>query len=224
MSSNKRMCLKSPTEMRQSFDERICDDLCEDILKYLPIEDRFRLRAVSKQFQRTIEATQQVLPLIFNCHSDTENKLLAYCQILFKKCSKINRVTINGLPTWLAGFRYVESNIVKYYYDLVKIIIENCNNLTYFDFYTDFMSEENRNNFIEKFGSKLISVNFKNCIKPEVFLSSMKVNNIEKLVINHMTCGLSQLCFSKLKSLTIRQLTDEMTDFNKFIEGKSQFN
>ena len=125
------------------------------------------------------------------------------------------------VKSWLFGpdFLGVESNVVKYYNDFAEMIIKNCNNLTHFDFYTDYMSEENRNNFIEKFGSKLISVNLENCGKPEVFLSSMKVNNIKKLVINHMTYVLNEICFSKLKSLTIRLLTNDIKLFERFIEG-----
>ena len=79
---------------------------------------------------------------------------------------------------------------------LIESITKKCNNLTDFEFYSDYMSEENRNNFIEKFGSKLISVKFKKCRKPEAFLSSMKINNIEKLVINRMTLELSRIYFS----------------------------
>ena len=94
MSANKRMCLRSVTENRQSFSERICDDLCEEILNYLPIKERFRLRAVSKQFQRTIEATQRVLPLIFKPDSGNEDESLNYFKILLKKCPKVNNVTI----------------------------------------------------------------------------------------------------------------------------------
>ncbi len=39
---------------RQSFGELICDDVCEEILQYLPFNDKFRLECVSQQFQRTI--------------------------------------------------------------------------------------------------------------------------------------------------------------------------
>ena len=38
---------------RDSFEDRVCDDLCEVILQYLSLEDRLRLECVSKQFQRT---------------------------------------------------------------------------------------------------------------------------------------------------------------------------
>ena len=45
---------KEDNYRRDSFDNRFCDDLCEDILQYLPLKDRFRLQCVSKQFQTTV--------------------------------------------------------------------------------------------------------------------------------------------------------------------------
>ena len=100
------------------------------------------------------------------------------------------------------------------------MIIKNCNNLTDFDFYLDYMSEENRNNFIEKFGSKLISLNLEDCEKPEVFLSSMKVFNIKKLVINRMSCAFNQLFFNKLNSFNIKEMNEkEIKPFEQFTES-----
>ena len=37
---------------RDSFSDRVCDDLCEVILQYLSLEDRLRLECVSKQFPK----------------------------------------------------------------------------------------------------------------------------------------------------------------------------
>ena len=55
MSSIKRQKTSlNDTNIRQSFDERVCDDLSEVILQYLSLEDKLRLECVSKQFQRTI--------------------------------------------------------------------------------------------------------------------------------------------------------------------------
>ena len=51
---NKKLCLRSDSKNRQSFSERICDDLCEEILQYLSLEDKLKLEGVSKQFQRTV--------------------------------------------------------------------------------------------------------------------------------------------------------------------------
>ena len=46
--------LKSVSKNSDSFDDRICDDLCEVILQYLPLKDQIKLECVSKQFQRTV--------------------------------------------------------------------------------------------------------------------------------------------------------------------------
>ena len=51
---NKKLCLRSNSHKRQSFSDRICDDLCEEILQYLSLEDKLKLEGVSKQFQRTV--------------------------------------------------------------------------------------------------------------------------------------------------------------------------
>ena len=51
---NKKLCLRSNALNRQSFSDRICDDLCEEILQYLSLEDKLKLEGVSKQFQRTV--------------------------------------------------------------------------------------------------------------------------------------------------------------------------
>jgi hypothetical protein len=56
------MSLKSDAQKRQSFSDRICDDLCEVLLKYLSFEDKIKFECVSKQFQR----------LIFNKQLDIE--------------------------------------------------------------------------------------------------------------------------------------------------------
>ena len=39
---------------RDSFEDRVCDDLCEALLQFLPIEDKFKFECVSKQFQRNV--------------------------------------------------------------------------------------------------------------------------------------------------------------------------
>ena len=57
------MCLRSDSKKRQSFSHRICDDLCEEILKYLPLKDKLRLECVSQQFQMTVLKKQSKLHL-----------------------------------------------------------------------------------------------------------------------------------------------------------------
>jgi hypothetical protein len=43
---------------RDSFDDRICDDMCEVLLSGLSLEDKIRLECVSKQIQRCVYRRQ----------------------------------------------------------------------------------------------------------------------------------------------------------------------
>ncbi len=57
MSKNSKKQKLNPSNdeiKRQSFDERISDDLCKLILQFLSPHDKFRVECVSKQFQRTV--------------------------------------------------------------------------------------------------------------------------------------------------------------------------
>jgi hypothetical protein len=60
--SNKK--LKSNDLKRDSFSDRICDDLFEVLLKYLSFEDKIRFECVSKQFQRLIFNKQYCIEII----------------------------------------------------------------------------------------------------------------------------------------------------------------
>ncbi|CAG2118393.1 unnamed protein product, partial [Medioppia subpectinata] len=68
------MLRRCDTEMRQSMD-RFCDDLCQLVLSYLSLEERFRYEEVSKQWQRVIYETQT-------------NRTLRSISVTIDKCSK----------------------------------------------------------------------------------------------------------------------------------------
>ena len=50
---------------RQSYDERICDDLSELLLQYLSLEDKLWYECVSKQFQKTVFEKHYVFDDLF---------------------------------------------------------------------------------------------------------------------------------------------------------------
>lgn len=61
---------------RSSFVNRIYDDLCEDILQWLPVEDKIILSGVCRQFRRCLRAVrqrQQVLKLDIELRNDRNN-------------------------------------------------------------------------------------------------------------------------------------------------------
>ena len=83
---------------RDSFSQRIGDDLSEVILQYLSLKDKLRLECVFKQFQRTIFERQYSLDI-----KEFQNKRFnfkAFKCVLKKKClnvSNISEVVPNGL-------------------------------------------------------------------------------------------------------------------------------
>ena len=130
---------------RDSFSDRVCGDLSEVILQYLPIEIKFKFECVSKQFQRTV----------FQRHHDLD----------------INEIRINSrkepkayesLLTKLSNIRSLEQKSNNYFNFLNKsdidLIVKCCNNFVeiHCDFYDVF--KKTNDMFIEKFGSKIESI------------------------------------------------------------------
>ena len=118
MSSNKRICLVIDSEKRQSFSERICDDLCPHILQYLSLEDKLRLDCVSQQFQRSIITSQRVISL--DSRRDDNNWLIKL-ETLLKKSSNVREVRNPDIY-------YNKSDYNK----AIELIIKYINKLTHF--------------------------------------------------------------------------------------------
>ena len=102
---NKR-CLRSNSHKRQSFSERICDDLCEEILQYLSLEDKLKLEGVSKQFQRTVLKKHYELTIVSNNISVSNKSNYVYIEntfnhlksleVLLKKCPNITSIDLRS--------------------------------------------------------------------------------------------------------------------------------
>ena len=124
MSSNNEQSiqLNSDLQKKSSFDERVCDDLCEVLLKYLPIKDAFRLESVSKQFQSNIFLPQKVLYIGQNISSSEPDQHYLFfltpwylrgnsayidCQLLaniLKKCPNISDIIFGNLSGHLSPY------------------------------------------------------------------------------------------------------------------------
>jgi hypothetical protein len=85
---------------RQSF-HRFCDDLCEEILLFLPINDKIRLECVSKQFKRCLIKRQTIL--------ETSDNVLSRNN--FKDC--LLRSTINVLGRKIPIFNLKWRKLIK---------------------------------------------------------------------------------------------------------------
>jgi hypothetical protein len=160
---------------RDSFSDRICDDLCEVLLSYLSIKDKMRFECVSKQFQRCVYNKENSIEV---CDSIEElgqktifNKLLIEIdqsfnykipESILKKCKFIDNICIS--------LAFIQFNS-KAANQLLNLIIKNCNNLKSIAFNFDTISDE----LIEKFGLK-----FGQQLREICFISSDLDKNINK--------------------------------------------
>jgi hypothetical protein len=94
--------------------DRFGDDMCEHILSYLSLEDRFRCECVSKQWQRLVYTTVRHItisrePLLINrYHFDGyfyDKKIVA----IMKKCSNIESIDCRNISYDKHNRRIVET-------------------------------------------------------------------------------------------------------------------
>src|SRR5437868_7389736 len=103
MSTNKRkgIELTNYSQMKDSFDVRVCDDLSEELLQYLTIEDKLRLECVSKQFQRTVFTKHKRIVIDrrwYKRGNSSKRQPTVDCQRLktaLKKAQNISEIVIN---------------------------------------------------------------------------------------------------------------------------------
>ena len=75
MSSDKNLDQKCVSNNSHSFDDRICDDLSEVLLQFLPLKHKVRLDCVSKQFQRTVFQKQCKITLVSSIKMNINNEI-----------------------------------------------------------------------------------------------------------------------------------------------------
>jgi hypothetical protein len=161
------MSLRSDTQKRQSFSERICDDLCQVLIKYLSFEDKIRFECVSKQFQRLIFNKQYCIEIIEinpylaqnrNCDRK-ENTLNA----LIKKRNQFNYKAFESV---LKKCKFINNIIINYRNDylntkeVLKSIVKNCTNLKSIAFNFNRISDHLIENFGRKLGQNLREITF----------------------------------------------------------------
>ena len=82
-------------QRRDSFEDRVCDDLCEVLLQFLPIEDKFKFECVSKQFQRNVFQRQYHLNMTSIMNGRKTSSFLQVIEKLMKKLPNIKSFEYN---------------------------------------------------------------------------------------------------------------------------------
>ena len=156
MSSDKNLISKCFSKNSDSFDDRIWDDLSEEVLQFLPLEHKLSLESVSKQFQRTLFQKQFSISLYSSLQSNDKIRkdYLESIQSLLKKCKKIQTMSL------ILKNRTIFKSILP-------LIIEYCRHLNEFNVslkrYRTRTKSELKEEFYLKFGSKMKYLWFDRC-------------------------------------------------------------
>ena len=219
MSLSKELCLRSDSQnshslnerkennyRSDSFEDRFCDDLCEDILQYLSLEDKFRLECVSKQFERTVFKRQYELFLnvwekkVFlrnRIRSDynkgcVEDQILDPFKALLKKCPNVETIKLDG--PYYDNRNYTTDKINQVY----RLIFENCNNLSEVIVLNQ-IDDSNFEEFHRKFGPKVKYFRYHGHLRDLNLFP-----NVEKIQISLEDDSIfAQLNLAKLKKLDL---------------------
>ena len=147
--------LDRQTVNKKSFSDRICDDLCEEILQYLSLEDKLKLEGVSKQFQRTVLKKHYEL-IIYSSNSNRMSKNKDKNLYIENQIIHLNSLKL--LLKKFPNIRTIELKkpYLRYDYNPVfQLITKYCNNLRQIEFWENEISDENIEEFQRKFGPKI---------------------------------------------------------------------
>jgi hypothetical protein len=156
LSENYGINSESNDLFRQSFSYRICDDLCEVLLKYLSFSDKIKLECVSKQFQRCVYRKVNVFDIdylldhliIKRFDNRYEPKLdLSAIKSILNKCEFIYEVKAN---------KYIKNRE-----QVLLTIANNCKHLKSIEYDFREVKEEVLLKFGLKCGQKLLEISFK---------------------------------------------------------------
>ncbi len=187
---------------RDSFNDRICDNLCEVLLKYLSFEEKIKFECVSKQFRNSILKNQNLIEI--DLWSDQR---LYFSDILspIEKCFVINGFQLNrqSIDVLLKKLKSINNIVIKSNDSfeslhnrevIILLIIKNCVNLNAIKFDFCYINDKILAQFGNKLGLSLRDIDFnigfetskwaqfKSLLKSCSELSSIKCLRIEHLI------------------------------------------
>lgn len=178
-----------------SYEQRVCDDLSEELLKYLSLEDRLRLECLSKQFQRTIYSRMKDIELhVIDCDNISLHNLATIVRRCRNKKLKLTVYEVNN--------RLV-----------IDTIFENTQCLTDFVI-IGWIKIDGQcvRKLVDKFGPQLRSISLQT-LNSQTFFS--RIPNIEELRTDLFYSELSSIHFPRLKRFEVFYFGDSDRDVDQ---------
>ena len=148
--SGLRSDAKERQRIRESFSHRVCDDFCEEILKFMSFEDKIRFECVSKQFQRSVFQRQYKLSIAINENNGN------YLSQMYRK----GRIYLKAFESVVKKCQNLKSiDLMSYMTDnnednnkMIELIVKYCHNLNeiYLGFDSQIISFKRGLDLIEK--------------------------------------------------------------------------
>ena len=204
-----------------SFEDRICDDLCEELLRWLNPIEKLNMAGVSKQFKRCLEQVKKrQKALRFNRIYDSEsiNSKDAFELIhMNRKIPKLIKCFPNIQTIDFADLTYWSPTILMSTRGFFEAVM-SCERLKSIIGYRihDFISEEKLKQFTEKFGKQWQYLDL-NLATPEGLELLRNCKSIKKLNINYFNLvDGDKMLASNLEYVTIDRITNTNL-FAKFV-------
>ena len=184
MSSTKRVN-ETDNYPKDSFEDRICDDLCEEILKWLNPIEKLKMAGVSKQFKRCLEPVrkrQKALRFLSKENSENidytfavDNKIIPYnLPKLFNYFPNIETI---HFPSYIK-LDYSISKAPKIFF-MIAMSCDRLNTIIGYRFY-EYFSLEMYQRFIQKFAKQIKYLDMKNGTSGyEILENSKKLINLD---------------------------------------------
>ncbi|CAG2173795.1 unnamed protein product [Oppiella nova] len=196
-----------PQDYRKDSFGRICDDLCEVLLAYLPLKERFRFECVSTQWQRCVYTTQTELTY--------DDKIDGKCiEWVLKKCQNMTKIG------QLYGF--INNS-------MIQLIVKHCNHLNAIVIDVYYLSVDTITQFFTKFATSLRSIKLYNYsqyhTRREFIDQNLKIcHNLRQLMIigNSLSVVLTDptndVLFRRLNTFWFQYMNEDMNGFELFVK------
>ena len=162
---------------KESYDHRICDDLSEVLLQFLPMKDKLRFECVSRRFQKTIFTKHSTLIIDSNMcekfktkyideEEDSETEIYfdsEKLEMLVRKFPNINRLYFRNIYEKPIFRKFTHVNqILKCNFNKIFEIIMNrpkeCPDLIHCDLYYDRLERNIWEKFVSKYSTSLKTI------------------------------------------------------------------
>ncbi|CAG2102990.1 unnamed protein product [Medioppia subpectinata] len=214
---------------RDSFGDRVCDDLCQLVLNWLPLKDKVRMSGVSKQFQRCLKTVRSQQRRLIIGDVDRWTYSENYCPGKCWKWLNMNVVDIDQLVRYLRAFDRIEEFHIVWHKEcldqVMNVVVDNCHHIQHLTI-SGSLSLAVSTRLIDKYGQQLLSLEFIRPsleyppLEPELLAACPRLLSLSGVYFSHLVRD-NQVIHKHLKKLVIEGRINANTNglFTTFVDN-----